>query len=398
MNSAHTTQDLHEAILNIVDCYASGDPATLHQGFDGYAYLAQSMLAKGLGHIVFQKAISLITVSDLIARQLCKDGASEPSSLIEVIVQRAPITTDLASTVLQHYPALTPQVGEALLSAPFELAGHMASDRHNRYLAFEVIRALAKIPEGQAGHVLTQTLCEIGNGLSESGFAYDLLYCVGRLPSGEISSQLQQALIVHEDALLEGILGLRRKDVRFATPPLMLGGYRTRSKRLKDVLFSAECFTDIELYEMEPMILEPLQIDEALAASYLRCPGETHTFMLTLFAGNPSLDPTVVTSLYKRAWVGEGPNGKDSEANNPKASFAQLVRAYKMLVRFDLLDEDRMVAMLNDLLDGLPAQVLTKDDDYLHKLLTTNIQSSVLLKTSYGGAHADSVLEIDLGL
>ncbi|MDT8925344.1 hypothetical protein RBE51_21345 [Pseudomonas taiwanensis] len=396
MKSAYTTQDLQNAILGIMECYGSGDPATLHTGFDHYSRLAQSMLAEGLGHIVFQEAISLVTVTDVITRQLGKHGASEPSSLIEVILQRAPITTGLAKVVLQHYPALTQQVGDALLSAPYELASQLASKR--RDAVFDVIRDLAKQPQGQAGRVLTQAVIEIGQGWNDGGFAYDLLYCVGRLPREEISTELQQALCAREDDLRQGVVELSRVNRFYATPPLMLGAYRTGSERLKDELFTAECFTDIELYEMESMIREPLKIDEDLAASYLRCPGETHTFMLTLFAGNPSLDPTVATSLYRRAWVGQGPNGKDSEANDPKASFAQLVRAYKMLIRFDLLDEDRMAAMLNDLFDGLPAQVLSEDGDYLHKLLTTNIQSNVLLKTRYGRAHADSVLEIDLGL
>jgi hypothetical protein len=396
MKSAYTTQDLQNAILGIVECYGSEDPATLHTGFDRYGQLAQSMLAEGLGHIVFQEAISLVTVTDVITRQLSKHGASEPSSLIEVILQRAPITTGLAKVVLQHYPALTQQVGEALLSAPYELGSQLASKR--RDAVFDVIRDLAKQPQGQAGRVLTQAVAEIGQGWNDGSFAYDLLYCVGRLPREEISTELQQVLCAREDDLRQGVVELSRANRFYATPPLMLGAYRTGSERLKDELFTAESFTDIELYEMEAMIREPLQIDEDLAASYLRCPGETHTFMLTLFAGNPSLDPTVATSLYKRAWVGQGPNGKDMEANDPQASFTQVVCAYKMLVRFDLLDENRMATMLDDLIDGLSADVWAKDRGYLHKLLTTNIQSSVLLKTRYGRAHADSVLEIDLGL
>jgi hypothetical protein len=391
-----TAQDLIKNLDDIVEGFVSGSPLILCGMFAKQTDRVKGMLEEDLGRIVFQESVSISRVSGAIADLLDVYGPTPAIEMIEIVIEKAPMTTWLATTILRCYPELTSKVSSALLNAPYELAGNMDAGRYE--LPLEVIEKLAQYKHGRAGEVLTQMLTHMIRSLHADS-VYWLLKCVGQLPDGEVSLELSSALMEHEKSVLEKINEMAGRGRTFATPPLILGAWRMGSKELVEVMMIPSLFEDTELYEMGPMITaSQLVFNVNHVSAFLRTPGDPNLFMLTLFAGNKNLDFSVVTTLYRQAWDGKGPNGGDESVKHPKRAFLQLVKAYKLLLALDLLDEDRMAAVLDDLVSALKAQNPNHDQAFYEDLLFPIIRSDIMLKTQYGLARADRILEIDLGL
>jgi hypothetical protein len=330
----------------------------------------------------------------MVADCIAKNAAAEPREMIEMVIQRAPITTHLAAVVVRYIPDLSPMVAQSLLASPFALVDDLAKNNPGRVLS--MVELLARHERGYAGDILAMTLSAINRPLKE--LTYSILHAVGRLPYREITSSLIASLQKHEQSLLEGLEHMTNGSMPFSTPTLMLGAYRTGSNPLKEAMFVPDRFDDAELYELGLMAQEPIQLEDELVASYLRVPGDTSLFMFTLFAGNPHLDARVVTRLCRDAWAGKGINAGDISVNTPKAAVRLFVESCKLLRTLEMIGAERIAGMLDELMDAAVEHDPESDITFYQQMLLPTLGSEILLKTRYGTARADVVLEIDLGL
>lgn len=393
--SKKTAHDLLGVLVKIADSFGANDSDSLRSNFDEYTHLASSMLANGSAQIVFQESVSLQLISEMAAKAISKSDNDHPESLVRVVMERAPITQALAHAAVMRYPNLAPIISNALLASSFELNASISS-RHDR--SIDTIDHLRRHPQGQAGKLMTVLLNSEPTHIGTKGCAYELLHCVGRLPSSEVTQELRIALMAHEECLLADMQGLARRTPAFSTPSLMLGAYRMGSTELKQLLFDAKQFTDVELYEMALLAQEPLEISPPLAQSYLEIPGETSTFMAALFLGNRSLDVKVLGALYVEAWTDASLTPGGAQMSDPEATFVKIVEAYKLLTRLELLSEHRLAGLLDHLLSSLQERNPLQAQALYEHLLSPSIPSSVMLKTHYARQRPDAVLEVDLGL